>query len=331
MKKVQSTKRIEWVDTAKGICILLVVLNHIMIINSSWENPLNDFLSSFRMPLYFFLSGVFFKTYNNFNTFIIKKINKQLIPFTFFYIVYSSISIFVFSYPIQIALTDFIFNQCQTIYGPLWFLLCLFEINILFYIIHLLIKKKLAQYCITLFIGCGGLLLAFFTIKLPLSLDATLTCFPFFVFGYFINNETTIMRYSFLDKYPYMYIFCFALFNLLFARHVEFYKNYFYGSSYFTTHICGFIGTIMVILLSKHIKFPSIITYYGKYSIIILCTHMILIEPVGTFVQFFSSNYFLITCFTFFIVCMIELIIIPFFKTYLPFFCAQKELIHNYK
>lgn len=327
MGEKQSKKRIEWVDTAKGICILFVVLNHIML-KISCENPLNDFLTSFRMPLYFFLSGVFFKAYSDFRIFIIKKINKQLIPFVFFYIVYSIIFVILFSYPIKTALTDFIFNQCQIIYGPLWFLICLFEINILFYIIHTLVKKKLVQYCVTFLIGFGGLSLAYFSIKLPLSIDSALTCLPFFVFGYYINNETPIMRHSFLDKKPYIYILCFALFNLLISRHVEFYKNFFYGSSYLTAHICGFVGTIMVILTAKKIKFPSIITYYGRYSIIILCTHMILIEPIEVFFTIFISNHLLIILCSFLTICLFELIIIPFFITYLPYICAQKELIN---
>ena len=59
--------RIYWIDTAKGICILLVVINHAIMIthieyifgNINIENS----LSSFRMPLYFTLSGIFFKRY----------------------------------------------------------------------------------------------------------------------------------------------------------------------------------------------------------------------------------------------------------------------------
>ena len=62
-------KRIEWIDTAKGICIFLVVINHLCLYSGVLSNGscslirVNDFLSSFRMPLYFFLSGLFFKTY----------------------------------------------------------------------------------------------------------------------------------------------------------------------------------------------------------------------------------------------------------------------------
>ena len=80
----QSIKpRIEWIDTAKGICILLVVYSHVYM----GDHPaLLHFQDYFRMPLYFLLSGLFFKTYNNFHNFFIKKTNKLLIPFVFAYI-----------------------------------------------------------------------------------------------------------------------------------------------------------------------------------------------------------------------------------------------------
>ena len=80
----QSIKpRIEWIDTAKGICILLVVYSHVYM----GDHPaFLHFQDYFRMPLYFLLSGLFFKTYNNFHNFFIKKTNKLLIPFVFAYI-----------------------------------------------------------------------------------------------------------------------------------------------------------------------------------------------------------------------------------------------------
>ena len=51
-----SSNRIEFIDLAKGICILLVVLLHF---NDRWFNLPN--LTALRMPLYFTLSGLFFK------------------------------------------------------------------------------------------------------------------------------------------------------------------------------------------------------------------------------------------------------------------------------
>ena len=76
-------KRIEYIDLAKGVCILLVVFAHIHpdLTRYSW----GVFFDSFRMPLYFFLSGIFFKRYSGIQEFAIKKVNNLIIPLLFFY------------------------------------------------------------------------------------------------------------------------------------------------------------------------------------------------------------------------------------------------------
>ena len=72
-------KRIEYIDLAKGVCILLVVFAHIHpdLTRYSW----GVFFDSFRMPLYFFLSGIFFKRYSGIQEFAIKKVNNLSFSF----------------------------------------------------------------------------------------------------------------------------------------------------------------------------------------------------------------------------------------------------------
>lgn len=54
-------KRIFWIDNAKGFGILLVILGHVILLNSSStdaELKLASIIYSFHMPLFFILSGV---------------------------------------------------------------------------------------------------------------------------------------------------------------------------------------------------------------------------------------------------------------------------------
>lgn len=48
------TKRIEYIDIARGMAMLLVILGHCF---TSVDATLNKFILSFHMPLFFFLSG----------------------------------------------------------------------------------------------------------------------------------------------------------------------------------------------------------------------------------------------------------------------------------
>ncbi|MBR6078396.1 MAG: acyltransferase family protein [Paludibacteraceae bacterium] len=98
-------KRIEFIDLAKGFCILLVVAHHV-----STDYAVCQVGTLFRMPLYYFLSGLFFKTYGSFADFTIKKINRLIIPMVFFYAIGKALG---------------------HLNVPYWFLLSLFEVNIM--------------------------------------------------------------------------------------------------------------------------------------------------------------------------------------------------------
>lgn len=146
MKNQSIKPRIEWIDTAKGICILLVVYSHVYM----GDHPaFLHFQDYFRMPLYFLLSGLFFKTYNNFHNFFIKKTNKLLIPFVFAYIFLSTPMLFFLQYRAGLPVTfpgDFWEAErwrflCKG-NGTLWFLCCLFILNIAFYAIFLISRHR---------------------------------------------------------------------------------------------------------------------------------------------------------------------------------------------
>ena len=75
----QKTNRLEFIDLAKGLCIMLVVFQHVTSTFGVSDYPFKLGLASFRMPLYFFLSGLFFKSYSGFLEFLEKKFIKLLI------------------------------------------------------------------------------------------------------------------------------------------------------------------------------------------------------------------------------------------------------------
>lgn len=75
-------KRIEYIDLMKGICIILIILLHSSV--GFHYDYINDMLKNMRIPLYFCLSGLFFKEYNGFCDFVVRKFNKLIIPYIFF-------------------------------------------------------------------------------------------------------------------------------------------------------------------------------------------------------------------------------------------------------
>ena len=68
--------RIEWIDTAKGIGLLLVIFEHLSIpYVTAW-------IYTFHMPLFFFLSGVVFSGEKyTFQEYLKKRVKALVIPY----------------------------------------------------------------------------------------------------------------------------------------------------------------------------------------------------------------------------------------------------------
>ena len=75
-KNYNMKQRIEFIDLAKGICMSLVVYSHVYLGDHPKLGEFQDYIS---LPLFFSLSGLLFKTYNDYMDFCINKINKLII------------------------------------------------------------------------------------------------------------------------------------------------------------------------------------------------------------------------------------------------------------
>lgn len=337
------TKRIEYIDLAKGICIILVVAFHI----SAFYHvpfPASSFFRAFRMPLYFFLSGFFFKTYGGFLSFIRKKTNKLLVPFVFFYLTLSVfLSIFLYrefgivlEYAVNFdfwpALTEFITRE-NFPNSPIWFLLCLFEINILFYICYTIADycpefKLGLLLCLTFLIGVSGLGLSWFKMNLPMFIDSSMTSLPFFMMGYVIKNHTSILQQSRMDKYSLLIIIvCFVLVFLLAGKGVSYKTNQFRGIAYLTIYICGFLGTMGIILTAKKLIKLPLVSYWGRYSIMILVTHRVVYQIYAPLIKaIYEKVDFGTVVVNLVLTMMTYLLLIPFMQRFLPHVTAQRDI-----
>ena len=71
-------KRVLWIDVARGIAILLVVLGHCI---GNLFNPGNRFILAFHMPLFFFLSGMCIsESVISAKNYLVKKVKTLLVP-----------------------------------------------------------------------------------------------------------------------------------------------------------------------------------------------------------------------------------------------------------
>ena len=332
--------RIEYIDLAKGFCIILVVMVHLSAFYT-YELPGSDFLKAFRMPLYFFLSGCFFKAYEGFWGFFKRKVNKLLIPFFFFYFLTSvgvpHVQVHLLGIHTSLLHMDKIFTAFLTeTYPnqPIWFLLCLFEDSIIFYSLYLLAQKFESKsnliICVgALLIGVIGLSMSLLHIKLPATLDTALSAMPFFAGGYFVFRKTEILKPNKYDKYlPLLIIAAFA-FVAIFCTYYSFLRNSFTMKAAIVVYPCGFLGTYGVIMLAKMLKRLPLISYFGRYSIMILVTHIEVFNFLAGVLEHSGLNLSVGYIYTINLVLTMlsYVIIIPFMRKFMPHVTAQKDVI----
>lgn len=94
--------RLDWVDTAKGICIIMVVMMHSVLGveaaagKQGWMHPIVEFAKPFRMPDFFLISGLFLARVidRDWRTYL----DRKVVHFAYFYLLWMAIQ-FAFKAP----------------------------------------------------------------------------------------------------------------------------------------------------------------------------------------------------------------------------------------
>ena len=272
------------------------------------------------MPFYFTLSGIFFKDYGGFIPTVLKKVNRLIIPFLFFYSIgYILYAVGRFILGVEIDVPFYSFITSKTLVNiALWFLLHNTPILVI----------------ITLALGITALCLFDNEFFLPLYMDSGLAALPFFMFGYLLKR-TTILYPNRFDQYNIPVIILllaisFGLFILGNKPYIGFGTMFRQGNV-----LCFYIGAITivtaVILLCKTLDAVPGIRYIGRYSIIILGIHVTVCSWTSILLNHFVSGLNSITTdiILFTITMAVSVSLIPVLKAIVPKLTAQQDLINT--
>lgn len=330
--------RLDFVDLAKGLCMILVVIDHSRVYYG-YSFPLNDAFTSFEMPLYFFLSGLFYNPATDFRTFIKKKINGLIIPFIFFYISLCWLVPNIVRSTIGLngnLLQEGWWNSLVAVFTnkdyphrAVWFLLCLFDINLLFFIVNKISMKirnsSISIFLIvvvTIFLGYLGWLCCKHDIILPLYLGSALSSLPFFCVANLFSRKTNVLKSNKMDRFNWLIIVaCFAV-VILYGHEVFLFKNKY--DNPITMYLFGFIGSIGFFLLSKQLSVLPLINFFGRYSLMILVTHQINIRIISTIIKLNGMIGFYLCIM---LVMLSYILIIPLMKKFFPHVTGIKPIL----
>jgi fucose 4-O-acetylase-like acetyltransferase len=327
MPTLGGKRRIQFIDLAKGVCIILVVLFHAQVFT-----PKTPLMSNLRMPLYFFLSGLFFKTYGSTANFVVKKVNKILVPFVFFYIISEVITVLCLVHLHNYTLAgvqEHLLRFDLTCNIPLWFLLCLFVTNVIFCVLRRTLKNDVVFSFAVVVCAIGGVVLGEDGVSGFAWSATALTALPFFYLGY-MSNRTSWLYPNKLDKYnvPLGFVLIAAALVICYFSdnaHISMRENKFVGSAVASYSASVFV-VAGVLMLCKAVGHVPLLSYIGRYSIIMLGLHMKVLPLIRTALTNYGivgTANIAITSISTILVCSA---LIPLFVKYLPHFTAQKDI-----
>ena len=190
-------KRFDYIDLAKGLGMLTIIWGHIH------SGASTHILYAFHIPLFFFLSGLVFspERYDCFKTFLARRWKSLLFPYIVFSVftwliwaAYSHVSHAEVDSYLKPLLETFLAQGSEgyLVHNvPLWFVTCLFVVEVLYFFIAKLPVYANIATCTLL--GALGVWMSVSPIDfstLPWSVDVAFAALPFYALGHLLVQKT---------------------------------------------------------------------------------------------------------------------------------------------
>lgn len=214
---IGGSKRLAYLDAIKCFAILLVISGHVqffgMDLKDSYASPGNLMLYSFKMPLFFFVSGYLAFKENAFGTIgELKKLGTK-----FLFLVVPAIVFYCF---LNFSKGSPLFEFLKSGLGGYWFTFTLFEIFVIYYALSAMSRSKVVLASLLALVSIAGVgYLSFFSkYEIPfLDFNHLSKYFQYFALGVFakmyIEQYDRLMRNEYLKAFS-MVSFFVLLFSL---------------------------------------------------------------------------------------------------------------------
>lgn len=286
---MSSKNRIDWIDVAKGVAIVLMIIGHTIP-----HSNLLTFIFSFHMPLFVILSGITYKTIKNKSELkknLIKYLKKLFLPYALTLFFCIAIDVFKNSENLNVMIflkevvKGFIWgNGCNYMFlgknftgvGPIWFLITLFFSKIIFDIINLYFNQRkhgeIDKIVVYSFLLLTGILIGSIS-WLPQGLDLSLIFLFYLYFGSLFNN---IMKKIKVNESLY-FIVVFIIWGICLGLGINIelaVRSYPYGILCVLESLCASYCVIELCkLICSNNLIKKIFSNIGFISLTILCVH----------------------------------------------------------
>lgn len=263
-------QRIHWVDIAKGLAMILVIVGHTLTV----PDKIVHTIYLFHMPAFFLLSGYCFSAKRKLKSFVWVKVKTVLLPV---------ITLGMSGSLIVALLMKFLMHKSvnwQAVFvNPFiqcgerdldWFLPAIFVSLLVFYGLVKLLKDKLV------FLNISSFALAFLSylfikkvgVDVPWHVDTALVALPFVSIGYSLRKSSLLDKMKNISGALVFAVLCagFGETNTILFDTVEMRVNW-YGNI-FLFYLSAISGCLMLIYISRIISESKCLEFIGKNTII---------------------------------------------------------------
>jgi polysaccharide biosynthesis protein PslL len=291
-------ERLTHVDIAKGIAIILIVFIHNKFVMYDGGKGFS-ILSSFLLPLFFFLSGIFFKPNEPFRQMLFRRADALLKPYFVTFLMLGAAYVLIRNENVWEYLFGVLYGNGATIkWVPLWFLPHLFLITLYSWCLLAITRLDRTGF-LPKFLGLLILFSVGFVVQasfwnmpvkmngenlklfgrdfllpgLPFSLDLIFLTGCYYLLGLFLKQK--IVRFTFVPKLFWMALITFSLTHYWSAAAIDYNKRLFDNLLLSTGQ--ALLGIYLVLsfsaLISSFKRVSRILGRIGEAAILVLIFH----------------------------------------------------------
>lgn len=288
MQPPLNTHRIDYIDNAKAIAMLLVVFGHAPGLPAVVMN----FIYAFHMPVFFFISGLLLsksKLALPFRDFVAAQFRSLGIPYLFFFVL--SYLYWLPTHHLSASTLNHgpiawwepllgLFEgsqQAWAVNAVLWFFVCLFMAAAIYFFARRVCSEKcLALVSSVLAIGFSLIYVDVWP-RWPWRLDSTLIALSFYAVGHWANAHLAqLAKLSRLHIFLLVAVLWFVvLIGTIFNGKVD--LNFLqFGSVPLAYFVNAYLGILALLFVSQLLPPKRILNWIAKNTIIIFPTHLLL-------------------------------------------------------
>jgi len=267
-------KRMDWIDSIKGFGAILVILGHL-----NPMAPIECYIYSFHMPLFFFLSGILKSRQKNFVPFLQKKAKSLLIPFVIWNLV-SVLYRLIIHIPIKSVIIETFFLQGKMPHNtPIWFLLTLFMCEVTYHWFYL---HRIPNWLIVTFAAAISPFVSELS-QLPFTIYILPISILFYTLGVMFSN--IILQDNKLINIkrcisPILLVFS-ILFGVVLNDRISMANGYYHNFLYF--YIASISGILFWTMLFKAFSKIKLLAKIGKQSLFLMCFQYMFFSVIDIF------------------------------------------------